>query len=249
MISRLCLVAWLLVVVSYASDFNVVNLDNSTIKLLLGKDLPAFVRFDKEYAYGEKADAFKALAAAAAGSKVIIGTVGISTYGDMMNQDLAEAYGYKALGANLEFNDMEKVFPKFRFFPAHGGKDVEYTGDVTSDAMISYLKKESKIYFGLKGTVKDFDKLAAEFVKASDKAGVLQQAKAASEKAEGADKEAAAYYVKAMEKTSADADWFTKEFARLKKLISGDKLAPQQKADMQSKINRLSAFVSPNDEL
>jgi len=249
MIPRPFFVAWLLAVGSHASDFNVVNLDNSTIKLLLGKDLPAFVRFDKEYAYGEKADAFKALAATAAGAKVIIGTVGVSTYGDMLNQDLAETYGYKTPGKNLEFSDMDTMFPKFRFFPAHGGKDVEYTGDVTSDAMITYLKRESKIYFGLKGTVKDFDKLAAAFVKASDKASVLKQAKMASEKAESADKEAVAYYVKAMEKTSADGDWFTKEFARLKKMISGDKVAPQKKADMQLKMNRLSAFVTPNDEL
>eukprot|EP00930_Biecheleria_cincta_P010397 TRINITY_DN1124_c0_g1_i1.p1 TRINITY_DN1124_c0_g1~~TRINITY_DN1124_c0_g1_i1.p1 ORF type:complete len:252 (-),score=77.22 TRINITY_DN1124_c0_g1_i1:67-822(-) len=251
MCSRLALALLLspLFVGSHASDYNVVNLDNSTINLLVGKELPAFVRFDKEYSYGEKGDAFKALAATAAGSKVIIGNVGISTYGEKMNQDLAEKFGYKTPGKDLEYSDMDSGFPKFRFFPAHGGQDVEYTGEVTSEAMTLFLKKEAKIYFGLKGTVRDFDKLAAEFVKASDKAAVLQRAKAASEKAEAAEKEAASYYVKAMEKTSADADWFTKEFERLKKLVSGDKLAPQKKDDMRLKMNRLSAFVSPNDEL
>ena len=44
------------------------------------------MRFDRDYPYGDKADAFKALAQTAVGAKVIIGTVGISTYGEKMNQ-------------------------------------------------------------------------------------------------------------------------------------------------------------------
>merc|ERR1719387_1311579 len=77
------------------ADYNIINLDNSTMPLLVGRELPAFVRFDKDYAYGEKADAFKQLAATAAGARLLVGTVGISTYGEKMNQDLAEKYGYK----------------------------------------------------------------------------------------------------------------------------------------------------------
>ena len=69
-----------------AADYNVVNLDNNTLKLLTGQELPAFVRFDRDYPYGEKADAFKALAQSAVGAKVLIATVGISTYGEKMNQ-------------------------------------------------------------------------------------------------------------------------------------------------------------------
>merc|ERR1711879_683664 len=103
----------------------------------------------------------------------------------------AQTYGYKTPGKDLEYSDMDKNFPKFRFFPAKEGKDVEYTGEVTFDAMVSYLKTEAKVYFGLKGTVREFDKLVAEFVKASDKAA----------EADVADKEASAYYIKAMEKS------------------------------------------------
>merc|ERR1719458_372455 len=131
------------------------------MKLLIGKHIPAFVRFDKEYAYGEKADAFKALAAAAVGADVIIGTVGISTYGEKQNQDLAELYGYKKAGKDLEYSDMDKDFPKFRFFPANGGKDIDYTGAVTMEAMTLFLKKEARVYFGLKGAVRTFDALAS----------------------------------------------------------------------------------------
>ncbi|CAJ1351136.1 unnamed protein product, partial [Effrenium voratum] len=125
-----------------AADYNVVNLDNHTLKLLVGKDLPAFVRFDRDYPYGEKADAFKALAQTAVGAKILIGSVGISTYGEKMNQDLAEEFGYKSVGQELEYGDMDKTFPKFRLFPANGGASVEYTGDVTAEAMTLFLKKD-----------------------------------------------------------------------------------------------------------
>eukprot|EP00440_Ansanella_granifera_P057060 gb/GFBE01061856.1/.p1 GENE.gb/GFBE01061856.1/~~gb/GFBE01061856.1/.p1 ORF type:complete len:252 (+),score=73.57 gb/GFBE01061856.1/:1-756(+) len=251
MIARALRLLPLLFSVSHAGagDYNIVNLDNSTINLLVGKDLPAFVRFDRDYSYGDKADAFSALAARCVGSKVLIGNIGISTYGEMRNQDLAEKYGYKTPGKVLEYTDMDNGFPKFRYFPANGGADVDYTGDVTVDAMTLFLKKEAKVYFGLKGTVRDFDKLAADFVKASDKAGVVQRAKAAAEALEGGDKEAAAYYIKAMEKTQEKGNWFQTEFERLKQIISGGKLAPSKKDDMQLKMNRLSSFVAPNDEL
>ncbi|CAJ1392439.1 unnamed protein product [Effrenium voratum] len=243
---RLLLV--LLVGWAAAADYNVVNLDNHTLKLLVGKDLPAFVRFDRDYPYGEKADAFKALAQTAVGAKILIGSVGISTYGEKMNQDLAEEFGYKTVGQELEYGDMDKTFPKFRLFPANGGASVEYTGDVTAEAMTLFLKKEAKVYFGLKGTLRDFDKLAADFVKSKDKAAVLKDAKSAAAALSGAEQEAAAYYVRAMEK-SQESGWFQTEFERLKQIISGGKVAPAKKVDMQLKVNRLSSFVSPSDEL
>eukprot|EP00418_Pyrodinium_bahamense_P008855 CAMPEP_0179125640 /NCGR_PEP_ID=MMETSP0796-20121207/59434_1 /TAXON_ID=73915 /ORGANISM="Pyrodinium bahamense, Strain pbaha01" /LENGTH=249 /DNA_ID=CAMNT_0020824357 /DNA_START=53 /DNA_END=802 /DNA_ORIENTATION=+ len=240
----------LLLALALGTDYNIVNLDNATMPLLVGQDLPAFVRFDKDYPYGEKADAFKALATSAVGARVLIGTVGISSYGEKMNQDLAEKYGYKKAGKDLEYSDFDKDFPKFRFFPANGGADIEYKGEVTADAMMVFLKKEAKVYFGLRGTLRDFDKLAAEFVKAADKSDVVKRAKAAADAVLGAEKDAAAYYVKAMEKsTEPGASWFQKEFERLKKMLDGGKVTPQKKEDMQLKLNRLSAFTSPNDEL
>lgn len=240
----------LLALLAQAADYNIVNLDNNTLKMLTGKDVPAFVRFDRDYPYGEKADAFKALAQTAAGAKVIIGTVGISTYGEKMNQDLAEKFGYKPPEKELEYSDMDNIFPKFRFFPANGAADVEYTGPVTADAMILYLKKEAKVYFGLKGTIREFDKLAADFVKAgANKAEVLKSAKSAAEALSGVEKEAAAYYVRAMEKSQEKSDWFQTETDRLKQIIGGGKVAPSKKDDMQLKVNRLSSFVSPSDEL
>merc|ERR1719221_1259504 len=144
---------------------------------------------------------------------------------------------------------MDKDFPKFRFFPANGGKEVDYTGEVNLEAMTLFLKKEAKVYFGLKGTLREFDKLAANFLKASDKADLIKQAKAAAAATESVDKDTAAYYVKVMEKTQETANWFTKEFDRLKAIVAAGKIAPEKKDAMTLKMNRLSAFISPNDEL
>ncbi|CAE7034198.1 Erp29 [Symbiodinium sp. CCMP2592] len=246
---RLSLIG-LLAALAHAADYNVINLDNNTLKMVTGKDIPVFVRFDKDYPYGEKADAFKALAQTAVGAKVLIASVGISTYGEKMNQDVAEQFGYKTPGKDLEYSDMDTIFPKFRLFPANGGADIEYTGEVKTDAMTLFLKKEAKIYFGLKGTIREFDKLAADFVKSgANKADVIQSAKVAAEALSGAEKEAASYYVKAMEKTQGKSDWFKTEFDRLKQIIAGGTVAPSKKEDMALKVNRLSSFVSPNDEL
>merc|ERR1711933_243645 len=124
------------------------------------------------------------------GADLIIGNVGIGVHDGQINQDLAERYGYKASGKKLEYNDMDNLFPRFRFFPAHGGKELEYTGAVTADAMMMFLKKEAKVYFVLKGTLRNFDKLAAEFVRASDneKAAKLALTKAEAGAASAADK-------------------------------------------------------------
>ena len=46
-----------------AADYNVINLDNNTLKMVTGKDIPVFVRFDKDYPYGEKASALRSLRA------------------------------------------------------------------------------------------------------------------------------------------------------------------------------------------
>jgi len=238
----------ILLAVASAGDWNVVNLDNHTLPMLVGKDLPAFVRFGKEYDYGESADAFKKVAEVAAGNKIIIGSVGISTYGEKLNSDLAEKYGYKPKGKDLEFDDFEKLgFPKFRFFPARGGKDIEYTGAVKTDDMVNFLKTEAKIYFGLQGQLLEFDKLAAEFTRVSDKKAVLAKAKAAE--ADEKDKEAATYYLKAMEKSIEKDGWASKEHARLTKMMGGSQVTKDQKGQMQLKLNRLSAFVSPHEDL
>merc|ERR1712218_193328 len=95
----------------------------------------------------------------------------------------------------------------------------------------AFLKQEAKVYFGLKGTLEVFDKLASEFMKATGKADVLNRAKVAAENASSKEKDAALYYVRhmglALEK---GIDWFKTEHDRIKwmlderpKMLSSDK--------------------------
>mmetsp|Transcript_61980 Transcript_61980/g.176061 ORF Transcript_61980/g.176061 Transcript_61980/m.176061 type:complete len:115 (+) Transcript_61980:2-346(+) len=114
---------------------------------------------------------------------------------------------------------------------------------------MAFLKKEAGVYFGLKGTIKDFDKLASEFLKATDKAAVVAKGKEIEKTVDASQKDAAAYYVRIMEKSAEKGDWWQKEHERLRQIIDGGKVAPGKKDDMQLKVNRLSAFVTPHFEL
>ena len=99
-----------------AADYNVVDLDNATFPLLVGNKLPVFVRFDKEYPYGEKADAFKAFAGVVAksGKGIMIASIGIGTYGEKKNMDMAERFGFVQKG-NLKVHFLFLFFTRTTF--------------------------------------------------------------------------------------------------------------------------------------
>merc|ERR1711871_1907264 len=204
-----------------ASDWGILNLDNSTFPRLVDGSRTVFVRFDREYPYGEKHDAWKAMAAAVAGSNaaVLIANVGISTYGDKMNQDLAQKFGYKTAGKDLEYNDMDN-FPKFNLFKKGAAdKSVEYTGSVTQEGLIRFLKKEGGVHIGLQGTLQHFDELAAKF-KDGDKDALLKEAEGKAAVESGDRKATAELYVKTMKKIADKPDFVATETKRLEKISS-----------------------------
>merc|ERR1712070_297296 len=146
------------------------------------------------------------------GARLLLCNVSISTRGQKQNQELAEKYGYKQEGKDLDHSDLEKIFPKFRFFPANNGRDVEYTGKITVEDMSEFLKSQGNIQISLKGTVQEFDKLAAEFMKADGKQEVVLKAKAALNEVPEQDKAAGEYYVRHMELALAKgSQWFQTE--------------------------------------
>merc|ERR1719262_590888 len=122
---------FLLLALASAVDYAVVNLDNFTLPLLVGKSIPALVRVDREYPYGDANDAFKevALSVAESGANLLIGHVGVSTWGDRQNNELAVKYAGVPADETLEYSSMDKYFPKFILFPKEkGAAEVPYTG-------------------------------------------------------------------------------------------------------------------------
>ncbi|CAE7721198.1 ERP29 [Symbiodinium sp. CCMP2592] len=132
-----------------AADYNVINLDNATFPLLVGRRdwPPLLVRFDREYPFGEKADAFKAVAAVVAksGSNTLMASVGISTYGEKQNQDVARRFGFIPKDKEeLETSDMDKLFPKILYFKPGDLEGQLYNGKVTKAGLLKFLGIEDK---------------------------------------------------------------------------------------------------------
>merc|ERR1712100_470769 len=100
---------------------------------------------------------------AKAGAPLLVGSVGVSTWGDRMNNDVVVSEGLIPADKELGYDDMDSLFPKFRFYPAKGGKTVDFTGEVTSDGLMQFLKDTAKIYFALPGWVKALDEIAMKF--------------------------------------------------------------------------------------
>jgi len=224
-----------------ASEWAILKLDNYTMPMLVGKELAAFVRFDREYPYGDKADAFKFMAAevAKAGAPLLVGSVGVSTWGDRMNNDVVVSEGLIPADKELGYDDMDSLFPKFRFYPAKGGKTVDFTGEVTSDGLMQFLKDTAKIYFALPGCVKALDEIAMKFKGAAS----LENAKKAVAELGELEKEKAAYYIKAMEKEIAKPGHIVKEKARLEGMLKSASLVPAKKDAMSQKVNVLASFA------
>jgi len=208
----------------------------------VGKEMPAFVRFDREYPYGEKAEAFNAVAAEVArtGVGVLMVSVGVFTWGDRMNNDLVVQQGYIDEEKELSYDDMDKMFPKFRFFPPKGGKPVDYESAVAVEAFMKFLRNEAGIEFSLPGCVKVLDDIAKAALKAP--ADALEKSKAAIADMSELDKDKAAYYIKVLEKEIAGPGHIAKEKARLEGLVAGDTLPKKSKDAMTLKINVLLSF-------
>jgi len=187
--------------------------------------------------------AFKNMAAevAKAGAPLLVGSVGVSTWGDRMNNDIVVAEGFIPGDKELGYDDMDSLFPKFRFFPAKGGKTVDFTGEVTQDGLMQFLKDTAKIYFALPGCVKALDEIAMTFKDAKEDS--LAKAKKAVEEMGELEKEKSAYYLKAMEKEIAKPGHIVKEKARLEGMLKSASLVATKKEDMSRKVNVLASFA------
>ena len=232
--SRVVIALALLTEVVAYTDRGILKLDNSTFDRIIDGNKNVFVRFDKEYSYGDEHDAWKDFAATVGGSSAdaLIADVGVSEYGDKDNSDLSDRYSIKS-----------DAFPQYRFWAkgTPASKDpVAFSGDKKKDEFLRFLQEKAGVWIGLPGQVKEMDVLAKEFKGASDKKAIITKAEAAAGTVD--DKEAAKYYLKLMTKAAADADFLTKENTRLKKMMDDGSVKAAKKEQFGRRLNMLSSF-------
>merc|ERR1719229_228848 len=79
------------------TDRGILKLDNTTFDRIIDGSRGVFVRFDKEYSYGDEHDAWKdyAKTVGESAAELLSADVGVSEYGDKDNSDLSERSGIK----------------------------------------------------------------------------------------------------------------------------------------------------------
>jgi len=211
------------------------NLDSWTFDKIVGGTSPVLVKFDKDYAYGDKEDEFKEVCKrlGEAGADIMVGVVGVQEYGDKLNEDLAERFAVQ-----------KESFPVYKLFLAGSSVPIAYNGEVTADALTRFLKSEAKLYIALPGCLQRFDELAKQFVAdPASRAATKAEAERAVAQLHKEDELASGkYYVLVMKKILEKGDSFAAlEIVRLTKMMSGS-ITPQKKELFQKRLNILPAF-------
>jgi len=236
-LSSMNLFAFVFFCCSFASaytDRGIIKLDNTTFDRIIDGGKSVFVRFDKEYSYGDEHDAWKDFAAKLGDSAadMLVGDVGVSEYGDKDNSDLAERYAIKS-----------DDFPQFRLFlkgTASTGSPLSYSGDKKSDAFLRYVQEKAGVWVGLPGQIKELDEIAKGFGKGSD--DLIKKAEAAVKALDDKDADSGKYYVKVMTKIKSSAEFVKKETERLQKMVDDGSVTPAKKTQFGRRLNILSSF-------
>lgn len=133
-----------------------VELDELSFNKITGKFKASLVKFDVAYPYGDKHDAFVALATDSRDvDDLLVAEVGVKDYGEKDNAGLAEKYGAT-----------KDNFPVVKLFLQ--GRDEPVTFDdklgFTSDALRRFVRENTGLYVSLPGCVKKLDALAIKFM-------------------------------------------------------------------------------------
>merc|ERR1712060_952417 len=231
--SRLLFIACSLVahVLGY-TERGILKLDNTTFDRIIDGSRSVFVRFDKEYSYGEEHDAWKEYAKTVGESAadLLSADVGVSEYGDKDNSDLAERFSVKT-----------EDFPRFLLFTKglSTAAPVVYTGAKKTEEFLRFAQEKAGAWIGLPGQIKELDALAKELAGAADKAVVIKKAEAI---AADSKEDTAKYYIKVMQKAGTDAEFVTKETTRLKRMMEDGSVKASKKEQFGRRLNVLSSF-------
>jgi len=213
------------------------KLDNYTFDKALaipGHDF--LVKFDQNYAYGEKEDEFKALCKLAyTVPKFFVAEVPVQEYGDMENDDLKQ-----------RFKLNKEHFPVYFLFNEANKEGVKYHGAIKADDLVSFLRKH-KIKMPSIGTIEELDGLVKKFLKEGKADATVAEAKKLAEGEYKTDAKAP-HYAKIMAKIQEKGEGYVEtETARVSKILEG-KLSEEKKAEMNTKIKILNVFAA-KDEL
>jgi protein disulfide-isomerase A6 len=143
-------------------------------------------------------------------------------------------------------------YPTIRFYPRKSIEFKEYGRERSEEAFVEYLNEMSgtsrAVGGGLTpkaGTIEKLNTLVDKFVGGEKIAKVAKEIEKA---AKGLEDKYAAYYVKAAGKLKDNADYATKELARLERMLGKGNLAGEKMDDLQSRSNILRRFLGIKTE-
>lgn len=144
---------------AYEATGGLVELDDLSFEKITGKFHVSLVKFDVAYPYGDKHEAFTAFAKEVKDvDDLLVADVGVKDYGEKDNEALAKKYG-----------GVKDTFPTIRLFVKGKADPIPFDDSkgVTADALRQFVVSYSGLYLSLPGCLKELDKLALKFVKAS----------------------------------------------------------------------------------
>lgn len=153
-----------------------VELNEYTFDKILKKFEATLVKFDVAFPFGDKHDAFVALAKEAKDvDELLFAEVGIKDYGERENEELGKKHG-----ATKDNFPVVKLFLKGKTEPV----TFDDTKGFTSDNLRRFVRDNSGIYLSLPGCIRNLDVLAIKFQTANkdDREKILKETEAVLEK-------------------------------------------------------------------
>lgn len=146
-----------------------IELDEYSFDKIINKFEASLVKFDVAFPYGDKHDAFVALAKESRDvSDLLFAEVGVKDYGEKDNEALAKKYG-----ATKDNFPVVKLFLKGQSQPF----SFDDSKGFTSDALRRFIREKSGLFLSLPGCIKELDLQAMKFKKSKgeDKSYIIKE--------------------------------------------------------------------------
>jgi len=200
-------------------------------------DIPGMsylVKFDKNYAYGPKEEAFKRVSFVSKDvPNFTMVEVPVYEYGDYHNADFAESFGY-----------VKAVFPSYRMFVPGDREGVNYDGEVETDAILTFIRSHGFRVLSSEGTIAEIDSLIPSFMAAPTEETVTEANRIATEWYSTVTK--GPLYVKIMQKIQDKGASYVKQETDRMNLVLKGQLTPEKEAQMKEKLEVLAIFAKAN---